>query len=69
MLLGAGRSAVADLGIDTIAAAVRLVPADVTVLGSGVETNVRLTMTPFHHTVVVAHPSGSATPTALCEDR
>ncbi|WP_239021824.1 bifunctional diaminohydroxyphosphoribosylaminopyrimidine deaminase/5-amino-6-(5-phosphoribosylamino)uracil reductase RibD [Nocardioides jishulii] len=68
MLLGAGRSAVADLGIDTIAAAMRLEPTDVTVLGSGVETNVRLTMTPRHDTVVAAHPSGSASRAALRED-
>jgi diaminohydroxyphosphoribosylaminopyrimidine deaminase/5-amino-6-(5-phosphoribosylamino)uracil reductase len=46
MLLGAGSSAVADLGIATIADAVHLDVADVTVLGEGAETNVRLTMTP-----------------------
>jgi diaminohydroxyphosphoribosylaminopyrimidine deaminase/5-amino-6-(5-phosphoribosylamino)uracil reductase len=44
MLLGAGRSAVADLGISTIADAVHLDVTDVTVLGEGPETNVRLTM-------------------------
>lgn len=46
MLLGAGRSAVGDLGIDTIGDALHLDVTDVTVLGSGPETNVRLTMTP-----------------------
>ncbi|MGN6574542.1 MAG: RibD family protein, partial [Nocardioides sp.] len=46
MLLGAGRSAVADLGIGTIGDALRLDVRDVTVLGEGVETNVRMTMTP-----------------------
>jgi diaminohydroxyphosphoribosylaminopyrimidine deaminase/5-amino-6-(5-phosphoribosylamino)uracil reductase len=46
MLLGAGRSAVADLGIATIADALHLDVGDVTVLGEGAETNVRLTMTP-----------------------
>jgi diaminohydroxyphosphoribosylaminopyrimidine deaminase/5-amino-6-(5-phosphoribosylamino)uracil reductase len=46
MLLGAGRSAVADLGIGTIADAVHLDLTDVTVLGEGPDTNVRLTMTP-----------------------
>jgi diaminohydroxyphosphoribosylaminopyrimidine deaminase / 5-amino-6-(5-phosphoribosylamino)uracil reductase len=46
MLLGAGRSAVGDLGIDTIADALHLAVADVSVLGSGPDTNVRLTMTP-----------------------
>ncbi|MGH3445899.1 MAG: RibD family protein, partial [Nocardioidaceae bacterium] len=44
VLLGAGRSAVADLGIDTIANALHLCVRDVTVLGSGAEANVRLTM-------------------------
>ena len=46
MLLGAGRSAVADLGIGTIADALHLTVTDVAVLGEGAETNVRLTMTP-----------------------
>jgi diaminohydroxyphosphoribosylaminopyrimidine deaminase / 5-amino-6-(5-phosphoribosylamino)uracil reductase len=46
MLLGAGRSAVADLGISTITDAVHLDVRDVTVLGDGPHTNVRLTMTP-----------------------
>lgn len=46
MLLGAGRSAVGDLGIGTIADALHLDVSDVTVLGEGEETNVRLTMAP-----------------------
>ncbi|MGZ8737630.1 MAG: bifunctional diaminohydroxyphosphoribosylaminopyrimidine deaminase/5-amino-6-(5-phosphoribosylamino)uracil reductase RibD [Nocardioides sp.] len=46
MLLGAGRSAVGDLGIDTIADALHFDITDVTVLGKGPDTNVRLTMTP-----------------------
>jgi diaminohydroxyphosphoribosylaminopyrimidine deaminase / 5-amino-6-(5-phosphoribosylamino)uracil reductase len=46
MLLGSGRSAVADLGIGTIADALHLDVTDVTVLGEGADTNVRLTMTP-----------------------
>ncbi len=46
MLLGAGRSAVADLGIGTIADARHLAIADVTVVGTGDEANVRLTMRP-----------------------
>ncbi len=43
--LGAGRSAVGDLGITTMAAALHLRVEDVSVLGTGAETNVRLTMT------------------------
>ena len=46
MLLGSGRSAVADLGITTIADALHLDVVDVTVLGEGPDTNVRLTMQP-----------------------
>lgn len=48
MLLGAGTSAVADLGITTIADALHLEVADVTVLRGhdGEDTNVRLTMRP-----------------------
>jgi len=53
VLLGAGLSAVGDLGITTIAAALRPVVTDVTVLDGidGEQPNVRLTMTP------VADPS------------
>ncbi len=47
MLLGAGRSAVAELGITTIGDALHLDVTDVTVLGEGADTNVRLTMTPL----------------------
>lgn len=46
MLLGAGRSAVGDLGIDTIAEALHLDVVDVTTIGTGPDTNVRLTLTP-----------------------
>jgi diaminohydroxyphosphoribosylaminopyrimidine deaminase / 5-amino-6-(5-phosphoribosylamino)uracil reductase len=46
MLLGAGRTAVGDLGITTIGDALHLDVTDVTVLGSGPETNLRLTMSP-----------------------
>ena len=46
MLLGAGRSAVGDLGIESIADALHLDVTDVTVLGDGPDLNLRLTMTP-----------------------
>lgn len=46
MLLGAGRSAVADLGIGTIGDALHLGITDVTVVGEGDETNVRILMAP-----------------------
>jgi diaminohydroxyphosphoribosylaminopyrimidine deaminase/5-amino-6-(5-phosphoribosylamino)uracil reductase len=50
MLLGAGRSAVADLGITTIAEAFRPRVTDITVLDGlpddGEGPNVRLTLTP-----------------------
>ena len=48
MLLGAGRTAVADLGIATIADALHLQVTDVRVLEGhdGEDTNIRLTMTP-----------------------
>jgi diaminohydroxyphosphoribosylaminopyrimidine deaminase/5-amino-6-(5-phosphoribosylamino)uracil reductase len=45
-LLGAGASAVADLGITTITGAVDLRITDVTTVGTGAEANVRITMTP-----------------------
>lgn len=45
-LLGAGRAAVADLGIDSIAGALDLNLLDVRTIGTGAEANVRLTMTP-----------------------
>ena len=46
MLLGRGLHAVGDLGVGTIADALPLEVVDVTTLGSGAETNLRLTMTP-----------------------
>jgi diaminohydroxyphosphoribosylaminopyrimidine deaminase/5-amino-6-(5-phosphoribosylamino)uracil reductase len=46
LLLGSGRSAVGDLGIGTIADALRLQITDVAVIGTGGDTNVRITMTP-----------------------
>jgi len=51
LLLGAGRSAVADLGITTIADAFRPRVTDITVLAGidGEAPNVRLTLTPERH--------------------
>jgi diaminohydroxyphosphoribosylaminopyrimidine deaminase/5-amino-6-(5-phosphoribosylamino)uracil reductase len=46
MLLGRGLSAVGDLGVDTIGEALHLDVTDVTTLGTGPETNLRLTMSP-----------------------
>jgi diaminohydroxyphosphoribosylaminopyrimidine deaminase/5-amino-6-(5-phosphoribosylamino)uracil reductase len=46
LLLGAGPAAVGDLGISTISAACHLTITDVTTLGQGAETNVRLTLVP-----------------------
>lgn len=46
MLLGAGRSAVGDLGIGTIADALHLRLVDTTVVGEGAEANVRMIMRP-----------------------
>jgi diaminohydroxyphosphoribosylaminopyrimidine deaminase/5-amino-6-(5-phosphoribosylamino)uracil reductase len=45
MLLGAGLASVGDLGIETMSEALHLEVADVTTLGTGPETNLRLTMT------------------------
>ncbi len=52
MLLGAGRNAVADLGIGTITDALHLHVTDVSVLQGhdGEDTNVRLTMSPMRRT-------------------
>jgi diaminohydroxyphosphoribosylaminopyrimidine deaminase/5-amino-6-(5-phosphoribosylamino)uracil reductase len=50
MLLGAGAHAVGDLGVHTIADARRLDVTDVTVIGTGHDTNVRLTMAPRNET-------------------
>jgi diaminohydroxyphosphoribosylaminopyrimidine deaminase/5-amino-6-(5-phosphoribosylamino)uracil reductase len=58
MLLGAGLSSVGDLGITTITEAMHLDVADVTVLGEGPDTNVRLTMTPR----LTPSPTPSLTP-------
>ena len=46
MLLGSGRTAVGDLGVGTIADALHLDVTEVTVLGTGAGTNVRITMSP-----------------------
>lgn len=46
MLLGAGSAAVGDLGITTIADALHLQVTDVTTIGTGAETNVRITLSP-----------------------
>jgi diaminohydroxyphosphoribosylaminopyrimidine deaminase/5-amino-6-(5-phosphoribosylamino)uracil reductase len=46
MFLGGGTHSVEDLTIGTIADAVQLDVADVAVLGTGGDRNVRLTMTP-----------------------
>ena len=45
-LLGAGTSAIGDLGITTVADALHLEITDVTTLGTGSETNVRVTSVP-----------------------
>ena len=64
MLLGAGRSAVADLGITTIADAFRPRVTDITVLDGvdGEEPNVRLTLTPTHTAVEEVALQPSRTP-------
>lgn len=46
MLLGAGLNAVADLGITTIADAVRFEVVDISVVGEGNDANARFTLTP-----------------------
>jgi diaminohydroxyphosphoribosylaminopyrimidine deaminase/5-amino-6-(5-phosphoribosylamino)uracil reductase len=46
MLLGAGLNAVADLGITTMAEAVRFDVVDLSVVGEGNEANARFTLTP-----------------------
>jgi diaminohydroxyphosphoribosylaminopyrimidine deaminase/5-amino-6-(5-phosphoribosylamino)uracil reductase len=46
MLLGGGTSSVADLGITTIADAVRFDVVDITVVGEGNDANARFTLTP-----------------------
>jgi diaminohydroxyphosphoribosylaminopyrimidine deaminase/5-amino-6-(5-phosphoribosylamino)uracil reductase len=49
MLLGAGRNAVADLGITTIADARHLHLVSAAVVGTGADANVRLTLRPLPH--------------------
>jgi len=51
MLLGAGRSAVGDLGIGTIADALRLELVETTVVGEGPEANVRLLLHPIERKI------------------
>ncbi len=46
MLLGAGLNAVADLGVTTIADAVRFDVVDISVIGEGNEANARFVLTP-----------------------
>jgi diaminohydroxyphosphoribosylaminopyrimidine deaminase/5-amino-6-(5-phosphoribosylamino)uracil reductase len=46
-LLGSGTSAVADLGVGSIAEAKRLQITDVTTIGTGTDANVRITMNPI----------------------
>jgi diaminohydroxyphosphoribosylaminopyrimidine deaminase/5-amino-6-(5-phosphoribosylamino)uracil reductase len=46
VLLGAGTGAVSDLGIGTMSEALRLEVTDVRTVGTGAETNVRMTMRP-----------------------
>jgi diaminohydroxyphosphoribosylaminopyrimidine deaminase/5-amino-6-(5-phosphoribosylamino)uracil reductase len=48
MLLGAGLSAVADLGITTIDDAVRFDVLDISVIGEGDDANARFTLTPLN---------------------
>lgn len=48
-LLGAGSPAVADLGIGTIADALRFEVVDLSVVGEGNDANARFTLTPIHH--------------------
>lgn len=55
-LLGAGQTAVGDLGITTMDDAYRLEVVDVAVIGSGSETNLRLTLRP---PTVPARPQGA----------
>jgi len=49
VLLGAGLSSVADLGVGTITDAVRLEITDARTVGTGPEADLRLTLTPAHH--------------------
>ena len=55
MLLGAGLNAVADLGITTIADAVRFEVVDICVVGEGNDANARFTLTPTPSTTSKEH--------------
>lgn len=55
MLLGAGRSAVGDLGVDTIADAHQLQVLEVATIGTGSEANARITLTPKSAPAEEAH--------------
>ena len=65
LLLGAGRSAVGDLGITTMAEALHLVLDDVTVLGDGEDRNLRLLLRPAttRTTTTTGSTTGSTTGT------
>ena len=60
MLLGAGTSAVGELGITTIADALNLQITDVTTLGTGAETNIRLTLATSHDGRAQSRPDPKA---------
>ncbi len=62
LLLGAGRAAIGDLGIGTLADALHLETTDVTVLGEGPDRNVRLLLRPSGATPVTT--PAATTPTA-----
>ena len=65
LLLGAGTSAVADLGITTIGDAVRFDVADIAVVGEGAEANARFTLTPVRRAPATGTPpTGLAAPAA-----
>ncbi len=63
LLLGAGRSAVADLGIGTLADAVSLTISDVAVLADGEDRNVRLLMRPGKPGATTAAATGTTSTT------
>ncbi|CAA9342409.1 MAG: Diaminohydroxyphosphoribosylaminopyrimidine deaminase / 5-amino-6-(5-phosphoribosylamino)uracil reductase [uncultured Nocardioidaceae bacterium] len=66
LLLGAGRSAVGDLGIESIAGALHLAVDDVTVLGDGPDRNLRLLLHPLHDGAPV--PATPPAPTTSTSD-
>ncbi len=55
MLLGAGTPAVADLGITTMADAMRFEVRDVAIVGEGDDANARFTLAPVPHTPQKEH--------------